>query len=500
LNWILWLYFINTVLILFIAIREARKPAKALFWLTLSLVLPVLAFVVYLLISNPLDIPREKLKLSSPMSNKLPDLFSHSTLAIAQTLQPFSVHGLQNGRVQVLANGIKTFEVLSQSIKLAQRTIDLEYYIYRDDQIGRKITDLLIDRASFGVQIRFMRDGWGSRQFPKYQISRMMAAGIECRTIFPLRFPWISAHLCYRDHCKNVVIDGTEAFAGGINIGYEYTGLKPDVGFWRDTHVRMIGEVSDDLQTIFDNHWNIASPDRVMIHQKEKLLDKPFRTISSSRKTTLSRLSSEWNFEIGTMNGIDLETVPDSDMLHHAYIQTLEGNPGIPTEVIRETYFIALTQATQSIELTTPYFVPDEDIIMAMKTAVARGVHIRLLTSSQKDLSTLIVGQASRTYYGELLEAGVNIYLYNKGMLHSKSMLIDGEITIVGSANYDSRSFRLDYEICAVIYNSDVVNELTKQFEYDLTQSIALRIEDLAQLSIIQRVVDQGARLLSPYI
>jgi len=500
LNWILGLYLLNTVFMLFVAISEVRKPAKALFWLTISLILPVIGFVVYLITSNPVSIRRERLTSPQNKSDMLPDSFSHSASIIAYALRHLTVHGLRSGRVQVLANGIKTYERLNESIKYAQSTIDLEYYIYRDDQIGRQITDLLIERAAAGVSVRFMRDGWGSRQFSKHQITRMLEAGIECRTIFPLRFPWILSNISYRDHCKNAVIDGKEAFTGGINIGYEYTGLKPDVGFWRDTHVRLIGEVAVDLQAIFDGHWNIASPERVKIQPKRKASDKLSRNISSSNRTALYGMSTEWNYEVGTMDGINLVTITNTDALNSAYVQTLEGNPEIPTEVIRETYFIGLTQATQTIDITTPYFVPDEDIIMAMKTAIARGVRVRLLASNQKDLSTLIVGQASRTYYGELLEAGVSIYLYNNGMLHAKVMIIDGEIAAVGAANYDIRSFRLDYEVCEMIYSVDVAKELTEQFEYDLTHSIALRVENLSQRSPAQRVLEQGARLLSPFL
>jgi phosphatidylserine/phosphatidylglycerophosphate/cardiolipin synthase-like enzyme len=186
--------------------------------------------------------------------------------------------------------------------------------------------------------------------------------------------------------------------------------------------------------------------------------------------------------------------------LHKAYVQTLEGNPGIPTQVIREAYFICLTLATKTVDITTPYFVPDADIIMAIKTAVARGVRVRLLIPSQMDLSTVVVGAASRTYYGELLEAGVHIYLYKKGVLHAKQMIIDGEIAEVGAANYDMRSFRLDYEVCEFIYSVDVARQLTEQFERDLTYSMRLRIEDLQQRSRSQRILDQGARLLSPLL
>jgi cardiolipin synthase A/B len=505
--WILWIYLLNTFFMLIVAIREVRRPAKALNWLTIGLILPVIGFGLYLLTSNPVRMRRERLKSPHNESDTLPDSFSRSASVIAHALRHLTVHGLRTGRVQVLTNGLETYEKLIESIQNAQRTIHLEYFIYRDDQISRRITDLLIERAKAGVRVRFLRDGWGSRQFPRRQIIRMMDAGIECRTFFPVRFPWVLSNWNYRDHCKIVVIDGKEAFTGGINVGDEYTGLKRNVGFWRDTHVRIVGEVAGDLQAVFDAHWNIASPERIKTrthwNTKNEVTGKPIqgpRQLSPRGRAAYTGWSTEWGAELGTMDGAGVDTISSTKALHKAYVQTLEGNPGIPTHVIREAYFICLTQATRTMDIITPYFVPDADIIMAIKTAVARGVRVRLLVPRQMDLSTVIVGAASRTYYGELLEAGVHIYQYNKGVLHAKLMIIDGEIAVVGAANYDMRSFRLDYEVCEVLYSADVARELTEQFERDLTNSVPLRIDDLQQRSRAQRILDQGARLLSPLL
>ncbi|MDB5055126.1 MAG: cardiolipin synthase [Bacilli bacterium] len=505
--WILGLYLLNTVFMLIIAIREVRRPAKALNWLTVGLILPVIGFGLYLITSNPVHIRRKRLTSPHNESDKLPDSFSRSALVIAQALRHFTVNGLRTVQVQMLTNGIETYGKLIESIQNAKRTVDLEYYIYRDDYIGRRITDMLIERASAGVRVRFVRDGWGSRKFPRAEIIRMMNAGIECRTIFPLRFPWIMSTLTYRDHCKIVVIDEEEAYTGGINVGQEYTGLKPNVGFWRDTHMRIVGEVALDLQAIFDAHWNFASPEKTKSRTRTNSEDmrKPIRdpvhklkNKTQSGRAALSGWSVEWGSDLGTMDGTDVDTVTVKKGLQKAYVQTFEGNPGIPTQVIREAYFICLTQATQTIDITNPYFVPDADVIMAIKTAVARGVRVRLLVPHH--VVPKIVGPASRTYYGELLEAGVHIYLYNKGVLHAKLMVIDGEIAEVGSSNYDIRSYRLNYEVCEVLYSADVARELTEQFERDLTDSIPLRMEDLQQRSPSQRILDQAARVFSPLL
>ncbi|MGG0717634.1 phospholipase D-like domain-containing protein [Robertmurraya massiliosenegalensis] len=496
-EWIFYLYLLNTFFMLFIAIWEVRRPAKALNWIIIVLVLPVIGFWLYLSTSNPKIIHRKRLTSSHNESDKLPDTYSDSASIIADALRYFTVSGLRVGKVQVLNNGIAKYEQLIESLKKAQKTIDLEYFIYRNDQIGNRITELLIEKAVNGVRVRFIRDGWGSKKFPRQKILQMVEAGIECRTIFPLRFPWILSNWNYRDHCKIVTVDGKKAFTGGMNVGYEYTGLKPDVGFWRDTHLQIIGEASVDLQTVFDVHWNIAVPER--IKSKTNLKTKSEVTkINQTGKVDLSRWSAELGSELSTLDDKEMGISQKTGTMQKAYIHTLEGNPGIPTPVIRQAYFICITQATKTIDITTPYFIPETDIIMALKTAVARGVRVRLLVPRHIDQK--IVGFASRTYYGELIEAGVQIYQYDKGMLHAKLMIIDEEIAEVGAANYDMRSFRLNYEVCQVLYSTDVAMELTHQFERDLADSVPLRIEDLLQRSLTERIVEQGSRLLSPLL
>ena len=504
-EWIFYLYLLNTFFILFIAIWEVRRPAKALNWIIIVLFLPVIGFWLYLSISNPKFIHRKRLTCSKNESNKLPETFGASASVIANALRHFTVNGLRMGQVQVFNNGIAKYDQLLVSLQKAQETIDLEYFIYRNDQIGNRITELLIEKALNGVQVRFMRDSLGSYKFPREKIRQMVEAGIECRTIFPLRFPWILSNWNYRDHCKIVTIDRKESFTGGMNVGYEYTGLKPDVGFWRDTHLQIIGEATGDLQTIFDVHWNIAVPERIKSKTKSEATKKATKIpkykskeINPNGSIDLSRWPAELGSELWPIEGKTDNTQTKTGELQKAYIHTLEGNPGIPTPVIRQAYFICITQATKTIDITTPYFVPETDIIMALKTAVTRGVRVRLLVPRHNNQK--IVGLASRTYYGELIEAGVQIYQYDKGMIHAKVLTIDEEIAAVGSANYDMRSFRLNYEVCQVLYSTDVAMELTHQFERDLADSVPLRIEDLLQRSLTERIVEQGSRLLSPLL
>ncbi|WP_373233398.1 phospholipase D-like domain-containing protein [Cohnella sp.] len=503
--WIAGLWIVNTALLLIIAVREVRRPAKALTWMTVGLVFPMIGFVCYLFVTNPVQMRRDKLVSSHQNPIVLPPLCGHSAAVIARSLQPLSVSSLRTGSVQILTNGMETYGRLLQSIQSAQKTIELEYYIYRNDHIGNRITDALIDRALSGVNIRFIRDGLGSRSFPKHAIRRMKEAGIECRTIFPLRFPWILSNLTYRDHCKIVIIDGKETFMGGINVGDEYTGMKPNTGFWRDTHMRITGESANDAKAVFEAHWKLASPD--IPHTPITARNNP-ESVQRSHpnneypfpfgKTERSAFGWEWGSELGTTESTRIAKASSPEDTPSVYIQMFEGNPSLPTPVIREMHFICLTQATRSIDIVNPYFIPDADILMAIKTAAARGVRVRLLVPQR--VIPKVAGAASRTYYGELVEAGVHVFQYNKGVLHAKVMIIDGEIAELGSSNYDLRSFRLNYEICAVMYHSDVARELTEQFERDLAEATPYRLEDHVNRPSSERMLDQAARLLSPLL
>lgn len=491
LYWLGWIYLINTFLLIFIAVREVRRPITALTWLTISLIVPIIGFLIYLSSSRPFRLNEVKRSSVTDETESLPEKFSRAAITIARSLNKITVNGLRKGKVQLLINGVNTYEQLIKSLENAQKTIDVEYYIFRNDHIGKVITNILMERSMSGVQVRFIIDGWGSRKFSKSVIHQMMDVGIKCRTFFPLRFPKAVKNWNYRNHCKTVIIDGKEAFTGGINIGDEYSGKKPDIGFWRDTHVRILGDAVEDLTVLYNAHWQIVSKAHVTVNKvrsenKEKMLLK-----SQLSKKLLTKWSTEWAAELGS---IDAEH-PTEDIGYETFIQTIEGNPGIPTQAMREAFFICITQADHTIDISTPYFLPDIDIMMALKTAVSRGVRVRLLIPQNVD--NKLVDLASRTFFGELLDVGVEIHLYNRGLMHAKQMTIDEEIVLIGAANYDIRSFRLNLETCELFYNRGLASQLTNQYENDMNDSIILRKEDLAQRSTVQRIQEQGARLLS---
>ncbi|SFU47722.1 phospholipase D-like domain-containing protein [Alicyclobacillus macrosporangiidus] len=550
-GWLCALYVAHALTLVAIAWRHVRRPAEALTWLLLGLVLPGLGPALYAWMARPLRTGRGPASAQGtghvPRGNRAPQASSagaaergekqpsagaaetakstgsaatdapplgRAARAVATAIERLTGAPPLPAQVQVLCNGTETYDHLLRALRSAERTIDLDYYIYRDDHVGRLISDVLIARAEAGVRIRFLRDGVGSRSYPRAAAERLAAAGIACRVFFPLRFPWVDARLNHRDHCKIAIIDGQEAFVGGINVGDEYTGRKPGVGWWRDTHLRLRGEAVSQLQAAFEANWALADPDRAArAHgwrnpaDAAAECDGPRGADSATGGATgrrarprpwrpaMSPAGRMWNVEFGP------DPLDDADVSEPplpARAQTVAGRPDAPVQAVRDLYFLCITQAERRVDITTPYFVPDSDILAALKTAAMRGVRVRLLVPRRCD--HVVVGMASRTFYRDLLQAGVEIYLYEPGVLHAKVMQVDDEIGIVGAANYDLRSFRLSYEVCQVMYSRPVAAELTRQFERDLQHSTRLVIAELDAQPRWQAALHQAARLLAPLL
>lgn len=489
--WLGAVYLVNTFLLMAIAVQEVKRPGRALVWIVLDLLLPLLGFVAYLVLSRPLKIRRQ---FPNPAKTNLQDTghcdfegWGQASQDIAQAMQ--NIIGLSPlpGQVQVLTDGAKTYSALLKSLQTAHTSIDIEYYIFRDDHVGRLITNTLLDKAQKGVRIRFLRDGLGSRGFPKRLVQEMMQAGIECKTFFPVHFPsWITT-INHRDHCKIVVIDHKEGFVGGINIGDEYLGLKAEIGPWRDTHLRLVGNPARELESIFQANWQIATADK----------SSQFRPRTAPQRLALHKqlnLSSEMG-PIDSDSGRDYSQSPP---FFNSHIQTVQSGPDSRVHNIHELFFFALTMARSRVEITTPYFVPDTDLVVALKAAARRGVNVRMLVPLQPDHK--IIALASQTYYVELLQSGVTIYRYQSGVLHAKVVTVDKELAIVGAANFDIRSFRLNYEVCEILYCQGVTEELVGQFERDLAVSEQLTLEQAERESLGKGVAAKGARILAQWL
>ncbi|MCL6599892.1 MAG: hypothetical protein K6T81_14325 [Alicyclobacillus macrosporangiidus] len=249
-----------------------------------------------------------------------------------------------------------------------------------------------------------------------------------------------------------------------------------------------MGQPVYQLQNIFNRNWAIAKPSRSIKHVKT------FGKSNTSDAPSIpsSRLNVPWNTAMGST-----QAGRNKSEWYEAYVQTVENRPDNPARNVHHLSFFCHTLAMRSLNITTPYFIPSPDLVSALKAASIRGIRVRLLLPRHNNK---IVRYASQAYYEELLKSGVEIYLYDKGVLHAKVLTVDEEVSVLGTANFDLRSFLLDYEVCEVVYSREVARQLTDQFERDLSESILLNLEDFRERPRWERVLEQGALLLAPLL
>lgn len=358
----------------------------------------------------------------------------------------------------LLHNGQEKFEALFQDLERAEDHIHMVYYIYNEDNIGKRVQEVLVRKAQSGVKVRLILDGLGSRKLSRGFIQELEAAGIEFHWFLPLRFPKALVTLNYRNHRKLVVIDGRVGYLGGVNIGDEYLSRNPQYGYWRDTHLRLEGDCVHNIQETFLNDWYYLTKE---IHREQRYFPS-FKA--------------------------------EGDKL----VQIIGGGPDSKYESIKELFFSILCTAQKEILVTTPYFIPDESMIMALKNAASRGVEVKIIIQGEPDQKLPFL--VSSSYFNALIPSGVEIYRYQKGILHSKVLTIDKEISIVGSANFDIRSFQIDFELSAVIFNTDFGEELSRDQELDLKDCEKITAEDLQNRTKLKSWEIALARLLSPIL
>lgn len=383
----------------------------------------------------------------SPMNKKL------ARLLLKDANAPLTL----NNRSEVLTNGQKTFRALFSALESAKDHIHLEYYIFHNDSIGRNILNLLMRKASEGVKIRVLVDGLGNWSLTK-RFGELKKVGVETAGFYPVRFPFLSRRLNLRNHRKIVVVDGRVGFLGGLNVGDEYLSRNKKIGFWRDTFLKLEGDSVNFLQTVFLNDWNVATHEDI---NGPLYYPQPLQLGSQLTQIAASGPDSDW----GSMLQI---------------------------------FFVALTSAEKTIYIETPYFIPDEGSVMALKTAALSGLDVRIILQGVPDHK--ITYWASHSYVEELLESGVRIYRYTKGILHAKVLILDSEIGVVGSTNFDIRSFNLNFEISAFIYDCKFAQRLEQDFHQDLADSEELVLEEYKLRPLSNRIKESSARLFSPLL
>lgn len=465
---------VTVVLIGTVIFLENRNPSQTVAWLVILATVPYLGFVFYLLFGR---FYRKERKIRKKYTS-IPESFTHLESAYSATLafsKEFSheklklMHFAKNissspisfaTDTEVLTNGDRTFSAIIDAMNNAKHHIHLEYYIVRNDGLGEQIKDLLIKKVKEGVEVRFLIDDVGSVTLTKNYLVSLQNAGVKVRFFNEVHIPLFNNKLNFRNHRKIVVVDGQIGFVGGLNIGDEYLGKNETYGFWRDTHLKVVGESAGALQLIFFQDWYYMTKEELDIQQ--------------------------------------YLPIPPENQVENGGVQIISGGPDNRHTVIKDLYFSMITSASSSVWIASPYFIPDADIASAIKIAARSGVDVRLLVPNKADHK--IVFYASHSYFEEFLEAGVKIFEYTKGFMHSKLVIIDGEIASIGTANMDMRSFHLNFEVNACLYKTNSVKELVNDYLNDISDSNQIILETFENRSFVTRIVESLARLVSPLL
>ncbi len=366
----------------------------------------------------------------------------------------------QDNAVEIFNDGEEKFNALLQDLERAKDHIHIQYYIIRLDTLGKRILDVLIRKAQQGVQVRLLYDDMGSRSLRKRHFKELIQHGGQVEAFFPSILPLINPRLNYRNHRKITVIDGRIGYIGGFNIGDEYLGLNKKFGYWRDTHLRIEGSALHPLQTRFILDWNQASA-----NQDIEYADSYFPAIPRKGSVSMQIVSSG----------------PDSEW-----------------EQIKDGYLKMISRAKKYIYIQTPYFIPDVSFVDALRIACLSGVDVRIMIPNKPD--HLFVYWATYSNVGYLLKAGARIFIYDNGFLHAKKIVIDDEVSTVGTANIDVRSFKLNFEVNAFIYDRETSHELAELFEQDLLLSTELTLNMYKARSMTIRLKESIANLISPIL
>lgn len=468
---------LNILFAIAIIFLERKNTNSTLAWLMLLLLIPNIGFIVYLLFGRNLS--RKKIfEIKPEEANTINTFLENQKLQLQNNSLKFNDPSIQNYKdmvymhlnhsdsiftqnndIEIFTDGNDKFESLINSIQNAKHHIHMVYFIIKNDSLGKKIVDELTKKAKQGLEIRFLYDAVGSHSLPRNFFKDLKEAGGETVAFFPIVIPFLNLNINYRNHRKIAVIDGTEGFIGGFNIGDEYLSLNKKMGYWRDTHIKIKGDAVHMLQSRFLFDWRSA-------HNK-KLEIKPtyFPQINSNGNSGVQIISS----------GHDSEW-----------------------EQIKYGYLKMINSAKESIYIQTPYFIPDESILHSLKLASLSGIDVKIMIPNKPD--HMFVYWASSSYASELLKTGAKCYIYEKGFIHAKTIVVDGKVASVGTANMDVRAFTLNFEVNAFIYDNVISNEFRSIFEKDIDDCTQITQEMYDARPLIIKFKESISRLLSPIL
>ncbi len=482
-NWLLLYEIAYGIVLALVCLRiiyNTDSTPKTLAYLLLALFVPVAGMLIYFLFGTNYRKKRlysRKLLEDDALAARLQERLARYSLQVLDG-HPGALKGhrelaallLRDGsspltggnRVRVLVNGEQKFPEVLEAVSAARHHIHLEYYIFEEKGIGEALAQLLIRKAAEGVAVRLIYDDFGSHGLGARFRRRLREAGVEAYPFFKVFFFFLANRLNYRNHRKIIVVDGQTAFVGGINVSDRYVN-GPDRlprKYWRDTHLRIDGPGVQYLQYLFFCDWRFCSgaplaPD-----------ERYFPPLPEENGGQVVQIAASG---------------PDSEM------------PTILFSILQ-----AISLATREILITTPYFIPGEGLVDALRIAALSGIAVKILVPLRSD--TRLVNLAARSYYGDLMRAGVEIYQYTRGFVHAKTMVTDGNVAIVGTANMDFRSFDLNFEVNAVVYDGAVAGQLRDIFLADLEHARRIDPQRWQDRSLYRQLAERTARLVSPLL
>ncbi len=473
-------FTLNVILAAIMVFFERRSPSSTWAWLFVLFFIPIVGFLVYLIfgrntgkqkafgpkIENDERAIKDFIKNNESLSKEFErQCFSNDGIALGEDykeLLNFATLNLNTGSLMTYNNdmthfidGKDKFRALIKDIKEAKKFIHMEYYILRGDELGKTIVDELTKKAAMGVKVRLMYDYMGNFTLPKNFFDKLKNAGGSVCAFIPSLF----VRLNYRNHRKIAIIDGNIGYIGGFNIGDEYLGKVKRFGYWRDTHLRFEGDVVDQLQLRFMLDWNFCADN---------------------------------NFYVNDFY------YPKKNVKSYIPIQIVSSGPDTKWKNVRNSYFKMINEAKKNIYIATPYFSPDDGIQEALKIAALSGIDVRVIIPAHPD--HFFVYWASMSYLGELLEAGVKCYQYENGFIHSKTLFVDGIVGTVGTANMDIRSFGLNFESNAFIFDAQKVSEFESDFLKDLKECYEVTLDKYSKRGKMFKLRESISRLISPML
>jgi len=457
-------------------VMQKRAPVSTMSWILSLALLPFAGFVIYYFL-GPQRLKKQRLKRLRSRAGEGPGAAERALLREAAENAPTALRqvaalgtaacGLPVSSatsVELLSGGVRTFDSIFEAVRGARHHIHLEYYIFEPDQIGTLLRDLLVHKAGQGVTVRLLVDALGSQRLGRKFLAPLQAAGGHVAFFHDTRIGRrLRPVTNYRTHRKIVVCDGAIGFTGGVNITDEED-RRTRRDAYHDVHLRIEGSAVRWLQTTFLEDWAYTTGE-----------------YPKDTRPALPHLLPQ--------------ALPDAEA-GDIPVQIVTSGPDTTLEPIHRMHVAAINASTQRAWLTTPYFVPGEPALMALTSAALRGVDVRLLVPRRSD--SLIVSAAARSYYDELIAAGVRIWEYKARMLHSKTLVVDDNCAMAGTANFDNRSFRLNFEVMAVVYGPELAGPLAAQFKTDLRNATAVRANRPQRF--LMRLGDATARLFSPLL